>query len=545
MTQTIFFGGTVLTVDAANSVAEAVLVDGGRIVGVDSLADIEAAASPNAERHNLGGKTMIPGFIDPHGHFPDSGFLALHRADLSGPPIGGCRNLEDVFERLRKKAAETPAGDWVVGSMFEPSGLDENRFPTRDELDRVSAEHPIWVVHVSGHAGVANSRAIAFRGIDRNSPDPPGGRFGRDPDSGELDGLLEGMAAMGELGDSEFQITYDRFRSAFAVSAAEYLSQGVTMAQNAWATRTLLGYFGRIAQGDDPEMDVMVLPAGYLEPRLSDGELGLPLPPAGSRIVLGPRKLFGDGSFHLQTACLTEPYYKPLNGDPNYRCELAVSREEMVERIGELHRLGYQCHIHANGDATADLMLDAIEDVLRADPRDDHRHTFIHAQTLRQDQLDRMACMGVSVSFFPAHLYYWGDFHRDVSLGPDRVGNMCPTRWAAERGIRFTIHNDAQVTPTLPLHLMWCAVTRQSVTGTTIGPEQALTPVEALRAHTIDAAWQVFQEAERGSIEVGKRADFAILSASPLDDSADIWNIAVDETIVMGEVAYRREGAAP
>lgn len=543
MTQTLYFGGKILTVDAANEVAEAVLVDGGRIAVVGNLADIEAAASPSAERRDLGGKTMIPGFIDPHGHFPDSGFLTLHRADLSGPPIGRCRNLEDVFARLRDKANETPAGDWVIGSMFEPSGLAENRFPTRGELDRVSTEHPIWVVHISGHAGVANSRALAFRGVDRDTPDPAGGRFGRDPETGELDGLLEGMAAMCDLGDSEFQITYDKFRSAFAASAAEY--QGVTMAQNAWATQSLLGYFGRIAQEDDPEIDVMVLPAGFLEPRVSNGELGIPLPPTSSRIILGPRKLFGDGSFHLQTACLTEPYYKPLNGDPNYRCELAVTREQMVKRIGKLHKMGFQCHIHANGDATADLMLDAIEYVQRADPRDDHRHTFIHAQTLREDQLDRMARMAITVSFFPAHLYYWGDFHRDVSLGPDRVRNMCPTRWAAERGIRFTIHNDAQVTPTLPLHLMWCAVNRQAVTGTAIGPEQALTPMEALRAHTIDAAWQVFQDEERGSIEVGKRADFAILSANPLDDPASIREIAVDETIVVGKAAYRREGVSP
>jgi len=545
MTQTLYFGGTILTVDPANSAAEAVLVDGGRIAGVGGLAEIEAAAEPSAERRDLGGRTMIPGFIDPHGHFPDSGFLALHRADLSGPPIGACRDLDAVFERLRDKARQTPPGDWVVGAMFEPSGLAENRFPTRNELDRISRDHPIWVVHISGHAGVANSRALAFRGVDRDSPDPAGGRFGRDPATGDLDGLLEGMAAMGGLGDSEFQITYEKFRSAFAASAAEYHSRGVTLAQNAWATRSLLGYFARLAGEEAPEIDVMVLPAGFLEPRLSNGELGIPLPPEGSRIIFGPRKLFGDGSFHLQTACLTEPYHRPFNGDPSYRCELALTRRQMVKRIGKLHGMRFQCHIHANGDATADLMLDAIEEVQRADPRDDHRHTFIHAQTLREDQLDRMARLGVTVSFFPAHLYYWGEFHRSITLGPDRVRNMCPTRWAAERGIRFTIHNDAQVTPTLPLHLMWCAVNRLAVTGAAIGPEQALTPLEALRAHTIDAAWQVFQDQDRGSIETGKRADFALLSANPLDDPAGIRDIAVDETIVTGETVFRRANLSP
>ncbi|MEQ8665071.1 MAG: amidohydrolase [Rhodospirillales bacterium] len=542
MAQTIYHGGTILTVDVADRVAEAVLVSDGRIAAVGTLGEIEAAAAPGAERRDLGGRTMIPGFIDPHGHFPDSGFLKLHRADLASPPIGDCHTIADVLGRLRARAADTPPGEWVIGSLFEPGGLAEKRFPTRAELDAVSTDHPVWVVHVSGHAGAANSRALAYRGVDRDTPDPAGGRFGRDA-GGDLDGLLDGMAAMGELGDSEFQITYERFCSAFAAAAEEYLAHGVTLAQNAWATRQLLSYFGEIAATGTPEIDVMVLPAGFLEPRLSDGELGIPLPAPESGIHLGPRKLFGDGSFHMQTACLTQPYHRPLNGQAGYRCELAVTREQMVKRIGKLHGMGFQCHIHANGDATADLMLDAIEDVQCGNRRDDHRHTFIHAQTLREDQLDRMAAMGVSVSFFPAHIHYWGDYHRDVTLGPDRVGDMCPTRWAADRGIRFTIHNDAQVTPTRPLHLMWCAVNRRSFSGAEIGAHQALTPAEALRAHTADAAWQVFQETERGSIEPGKRADLAILERNPLADAAAIREIRVDETIVAGETRYRRDAA--
>ncbi len=539
MSKTLYHGGDILTVDADNRSAEAMLTDGGRIAAVGDLDAVSETAGADAIRKNLNGKTMIPGFIDPHGHFPDSGFLALHRADLSGPPIGSCKNLSDVLDRLRDKAAETPKGEWIIGAMFEPSGLAENRFPTRDELDGISTDHPVWVVHISGHAGVANSPALEFRDIDETAEDPPGGRFGRSPDTDRLDGLLEGMPAMGELGDTEFQMTYERFRTAMEYSTDEYLSQGVTMAQNAWATKTFLNHFCRYAAEENNSIDVMVLPAGFLEPKLSAGEHGIHLPNEGP-IMFGPRKLFGDGSFHLQTSCMTEPYYKPLNGDPTYRCELAVTRDMMVKRIGKLHDMGFQCHIHANGDATADLMLDAIEEVQRANHRDDHRHTLIHAQNYREDQLDRMAEMGVSVSFFPAHLYYWGDFHRDVTLGPERVQNMCPTRWAAERGIRFTIHNDAQVTPTLPLHLMWCAVNRRSVNNTDLGRGQTITPERALRSHTIDAAWQVFQEHERGSIEPGKRADFAILSDNPLNNAETIRDIRVEETIRGGKTVFER-----
>ena len=538
MSQRLLYNGNFLTMDEDSSTADSVLIEGGRIKAVGREAECRAIATPT-EEVNLDGRTVIPGFIDPHGHFPDSGFLKLHRVDLSPPPLGACSNIAEVLEQLRQKARVTEPGDWVVGGMINPAELEEKRFPTRNELDAVSVEHPVWLFHVSGHAGVANSLALAFRAIDKNSQDPAGGKFGRDPLTGELNGLCEGMSAMGKMGDSEFQISYEKFLSAYVDAAAEYLGQGVTLAQNAWATKTLLGYFGQIANESQPPIDTMVLPAGFLEPKLTAGELDIPLPEPDSGIFLGPRKVFVDGSFHLQTACLTQPYFKPLNGDPHHRCELPFSREQMVTRISKLHDLGFQCHIHANGDAAADLALDAIEAAQRANKREDHRHTLIHSQNLREDQLDRMATAGVSVSFFPAHLHYFGDFHSAVTFGPDRVRNMCPTRWAEERGIRFTIHNDAQVTPTRPLHLMWCAVNRQSLSGKTIGRDQAVSPLSALRAHTIDAAWQVFQEHDRGSIEAGKRADFAVLSGNPLDDPENMHKLSVSQTLVLGETRYR------
>ncbi|MBS9718999.1 amidohydrolase [Pseudohalocynthiibacter aestuariivivens] len=541
MTQTIYFNATVLTVDDTDNVATTVLTDDGTIVSVGAFDEIERRASEGAQRRDLSRRTLIPAFIDPHGHFPDSGYLGRLRADLSAPPIGNCKTLGDVFSRLSDLASKTPEGEWVIGSLFEPSALAENRFPTRLELDRVSTKHPIWVIHFTGHAGVGNSRALAARGVTRDTPDFAGGWIGRDSVTGDLNGMLKGMAAMGELGDSEFQVTFERFREAYVAAAREYFEHGVALAQNAWATEELLAYFLRIDAENSADIECMVLPAGHLEPALSDGRLDLPPQNPAGRIMLGPRKLFGDGSFHIQTACITEPYFKPFNGDPGFRCPPSITREDMAKKIGHLHCAGFQVHIHSNGDATSDILLDALEDVLEADPRNDHRHTLIHAQILREDQLDRMARLGVTASFFPAHLYYWGNFHRDITFGPDRVRNMCPTRWAADRGIRFTIHNDAQVTPTRPLHLMWCAVNRTSATGSVLGPEQALTPREALRAHTIDAAWQVFLERERGSIEPGKRADFAILSRNPLNDPAGLRDIKVEETIVNGKTVYQRE----
>lgn len=542
--QTLFHNGTIITMDGKRPIADAVLVEAGRIAAVAGFADLSRQAAAGCRRRDLGGLTLVPGFIDPHGHFPDSGVHALFKADLAPPPLGDCATLGDALDRLAAKAAETAPGEWVIGVQFDPAAIPEKRYPTLDELDRVSSEHPVWLHHFTGHAGVANSLALAWRGVDEGTPDPPGGRLGRCVRTGRLDGLLEGMSAMGDLGDSEFQLTREAFRAAVRHASAEYFANGVTLAQNAWAPETLLRHFCELA--DDPvpgQIDMVVLPAGKLEPDLSRGGLGFALPESGT-VMFGPRKLFGDGSLHIQTACLSEPYFAPLNGDPDYRCEPAISVGSMSDAILPLHRAGHQVHIHANGDATAEIVLDAIELALDAHPLEDHRHTLIHAQTLTEQQLRRMARLGVSASFFPAHINYWGDFHATVSLGPERAGNMSPARWAAECGVRFTIHNDAPVTPTRPLHLMWCATSRTAASGRVLGAHQRLTPREALKAHTIDAAWQVFQECERGSIEPGKRADFAILSANPLEGACSIQEIEVLETVFRGETVYRKGGEA-
>jgi len=286
-------------------------------------------------------------------------------------------------------------------------------------------------------------------------------------------------------------------------------------------------------------LDVVLLPDAALEPDLAAN------PPSGlKRLILGPRKLFADGAFQVQTAHLSKPYFKPIDGDPMRRGMRYAKPEALLRDIRRLHRAGHQIHIHTNGDAGSDDALEAFEVVLAEDPRSDHRHTLVHGQALRDDQLDRMARLGISVTLFSAHVYYGGDKHRDVFLGPERAARIDPARSALDRGLRITIHNDAPVTPTRPLHLMWCAVERQTSSGRTLGEAQRITPEEALRAHTIDAAWQVFQEGERGSIEPGKRADLAILSEDPLTTAKPLKDLAVSETIILGESAWRAPGHA-
>ncbi len=536
---TIHFNGPILTVDSNDTIAEAVGVVGERIFAVGSLAEVTLAMPNSARVHDLDGKTMIPAFIDPHGHFPDPGFVALFRVNLSSPPLGNCLHLEHVFERLRDKAARSPDGEWVMGVMFDHTALEERRFPTRAELDAISTRHPIWVLHASGHSGSANSLALASQNITETIDDPIGGLFFRDPETGLLNGIIEGIAAMGALGDTHFLINEERYQAGFDTARQEYLSQGVTLAQNAWASHHLLNLFAGSARDNDPGMDVLVLPVGELEPDFSNGKSDIEWT-VNDHILLGPRKLFTDGAFQMQTALLSEPYYRPANGNPDHIGMSYVEPDVLNAKVQLLHDLGLQIHTHANGDAGADMFLDAVEKALENNPRTDHRHTVIHGQALREDQLDRMARLGVTVSFFAAHIYYWGDRHYDTFLGPERACRISPAASAQRRGIRYTIHNDASVTPTRPLHLMACSVNRTTASGRVLGQEQRVSARQALRAHTADAAWQVFLEKERGSIEVGKLAEFAILSDNPLENPDTMAQIQVEQTIRRGKLVYSK-----
>ena len=536
MPSTLYFNGTILTMDARNSSPEAVLTEGNRIQAVGAEADLRARMTADSQEYDLQGRTLIPAFIDPHGHFPDPGFIRLFRVNLSSPPLGDCSQMAQALDRLREKADATPEGEWVMGVSFDNTSILEGRMPTRAELDAVSHRHPIWVIHASGHNGTANSLALERRGVNRQTPDPDGGRFGRDPETGALTGLIEGLSAMGEMGDTDFLIDRERFWQGFDACRDEYLSHGVTYAQNAWSSQTMLDHFASLPVDQDPGINIELLPVGQLEPELSTHWIGANWP-GNPHFSLGPRKLFTDGAFQLQTAFLSAPYFRPT--DPDHPCGMVYTSQQQLDAdVAKLHGEGLQIHCHCNGDAGAEMFIAAVEKALRSHPRKDHRHTIIHGQALRDDQLERMARLGLTVSFFPAHVYFWGDRHHDTFLGPERSQRISPAASAERYGVRYTIHNDASVTPTRPIHLAHCAVNRTTALGRVLGEDQKISVLSALRAQTIDAAWQVFKEDQRGSIETGKVADFAVLSRNPLHAPGHLTETRVLETIRNGQTVF-------
>ena len=256
--------------------------------------------------------------------------------------------------------------------------------------------------------------------------------------------------------------------------------------------------------------------------------------------VSAPRvKIIADGSIQGYTGYLTEPYYVPFKGDASYRGYPSVSREALFRQVAGLYQRRIQVAIHCNGDASIDDGLDAIEAAMAEHPWPDARPLIIHAQMTRKDQIDRMAAMGVTPSFFSAHTYYWGDRHAAIFMGPERAANMSPGRWAMDAGVRFSSHLDTPVTPMLPLQAVWSQVERKSTGGVVIGPAQRIERLPALRAVTIDAAWQVFMDDQVGSIEPGKRADLVVLSDNPLT-APDVRAIRVDRTVIDGATVYQR-----
>lgn len=531
----IYINGTVLTFDQEGTTAEAVAVQGERIAAVGSTEQLLQLAGPETEVIDLQGKTVLPGFYEAHGHFPLSGILEVQSAPLWSPPRGTIRSISDLLAVLKDKAANIPAGGWVTGFGYDPSKLAENRHPSRYELDQAFPDHPVWLSHNSAHMGVANSKALELAGITKDSPAPSHGVIQRDTD-GELTGLIQENGALIEAHIPP--LTPEQHAEGIRIANAEYVSQGITSAI--------------IAVGIDPEPLVDAYNRGLLDLRLISIPLFQPdYSPEKVEYDRGPvksqgAKLFQDGSIQGYTGWLTNPYHRPFSeDDPLFRGFPLQKREQLAQAVFAVHSAGRQVVIHANGDAAIDDVLYAIGEAQQRLPRPDARHRIEHAQSVREDQLDRIKELGITPSFFNDHVYYFGDDHRDVYLGEDRARRISPLRSAVDRGIRFSLHNDTPITPPSPLHLVSVAVNRLTASGRELGPEYRITPYQALRAITIDAAWQAFEENDKGSIEAGKLADLVILADNPLTaDPLNLHKIPVLQTIIGGRQVYAQEAAA-
>jgi predicted amidohydrolase YtcJ len=537
----IFVGGDIVTVDASDRVVAALAIRDGRILAVGSEAEVAAHQGPATRVTDLAGGAVLPGLIDAHGHVSLLSRTAA-AVNVASPPVGPAESIDDVVRILSEalEAQSLPPGSWLFGVGYDDSLLAEQRHPNRDDLDRVSTEHPIGLLHVSGHLATSNSAALERAGIDAETPDPQGGVIRHRAD-GEPNGVVEEVAAHLLLANLP-QPTLPQRLQMLGIAQRIYAREGFTTVQDGAASADDWDLAALAATRDQLILDI----TSYVIANDAPKVLASGIAPGSyhSHLKLAGVKLVLDGSPQGKTAWMTQPFLVPPSGrDATYVGYPWMSDEQVQAVVDEYASRGIPMLLHANGDAAIDQALDAFERAAPARPSPDWRPVIIHAQTMRDDQLDRAVTLGAIPSFFSSHTFYWGDWHRDSVFGVERASRISPLASADARGIRFTVHNDTPIVPPDAMRLLWSSVNRITRSGAVLGEAERIPVLRAIRATTLDAAHQTFEEADKGSLEVGKRADLAILSQSPLRVPPEqIVEIDVVETVKDGATVFQQEG---
>lgn len=533
---TLFINGDILTMNDAQPSVEAMAVKDGKIIAVGNADGVRKVAGKNPNIHDLSGHTLLPGFIDTHGHIAGGAFTA-GIANLQPPPAGDVSNFEELIATLKQWSDNNPNAPWIIGFGYDDSLLTESRHPSREELDEISVDKPVVILHVSGHLAVCNTPCLAASGISEETQDPPGGIIRRKSTTNEPDGVLEETARMLPLAKMP------RPSAAQAVQAINaqqsiYASHGITTAQDAATDIGTLKLLEGMAQTNQLKIDIVAYPA-IMKPEDYVSEISSQRT-YNNGFRVGGIKMILDGSPQGKTAWTTEPYHIVPEGKlATYSGYATLDTVTVDFIVKQTFGKGDQVIVHANGDAAADQLLGSVKRANDVFGHSDRRTVMIHAQTVRDDQIDSMKNEGVLPSYFVAHTFFWGDWHRDSVLGEARAARISPLQTTLSKGVPFSIHNDAPVVPPDMMRLIWSAVVRETRSGQTLGEEERLSPIEALKAMTINAAYQYFEEENKGSLEVGKLADLVILSENPTTiPPSGIKDIKILETFKEGQSIF-------
>jgi hypothetical protein len=537
----IYTGGPVITMNDAAPAAEAVAVRAGRIAAVGAMADVMKLRGKATKVVDLEGRTLLPGFFDAHGHVSAVGMQASV-ANLLPPPDGGADSIAAVQRILRtwadRNAATVQSLGVIVGLGYDDSQLTERRHPNRDDLDAVSKDIPVILIHQSGHLGAANSKALELIGVTAATKDPVGGVIRRRPGSQEPDGVLEENAAFPLFFAFAGKLSSEQKLATLIAGARTYASYGYTTAQDGHATLDNIAVASAAATQGQLPIDVVAYAAIAMGAEAMRSPFAAPA--YRGRFRVAGVKLLLDGSPQGKTAWLSRPYFVPPPGrSADYAGYPSMPAEKALAFVDQAFANGWQLLTHANGDAAADQLIAAVREAEAKHPGRDLRPVMVHAQTVREDQLDSMKELGIMPSFFPSHTFYWGDWHRDSVLGAKRAEFISPTASAWRRGMFFTAHHDAPVTLPNSMRVLSATVTRRTRSGDILGANERI-PVEvALKAMTLWPAFQHFEEKTKGSIEVGKLADLVVLSGNPLTVPPEqLISLRVMQTIKEGVTIY-------
>ncbi|SFF17804.1 hypothetical protein SAMN05428981_1221 [Bacillus sp. OV194] len=530
----VFINGEVITVDERNTVVEAVAVKSNRIVIVGSNEEVKDCIGSQTEIFDLQRKTLLPGFIDSHLHLILYGVNQLAVSCKAEHVDSVAVMLDD----LRKKALETPKGEWIRAWGFNETAVKEKRYPTIGELDAISVEHPIIVSRTCGHISVVNRKALELAKISENTEDPKGGVYERDQGGGLTGRLIEAAnMAINEVAS----YTDGELRKAMKIASDHFVAVGITSIHDA-------GGYGpdsyRLLQQAVMDNDIRVRIYAMICSLNNSHEFvdkmikaGVVTGTGNARFKVGSAKLFMDGSSTGPTIATRVPY----TSDSNNSGILYYSEEEIYLVLGQAHKKGYQITVHAQGDKAIEMYLNCVERALEESPRENHRHRIEHAGISAPDLQERMKKLGVIPIPNPPFPYEFGDIY--VHHYGDRVNHMYAVRDFIDNGIMTAGGSDAPVTDYNPLLGIHVAVNRKSRSGMEIGKDQSISVMEAIRLYTRNGAYASFDEDIKGSIEVGKLADLVILNDSILHaDLTKIKDLRVETTMIDGEIVYQSKG---
>ncbi|QHI30974.1 amidohydrolase [Acinetobacter haemolyticus] len=540
----LFYGGPILTMEGMTpEYVEALLVKDGKIIFAGPKKQAESLMEARAQYIDLNNRTLLPSFIDAHSHVNMVGFHQMV-ANLYPAPDGQVSDIDSLVQVLTQWKKQNPKvietmGGWILGNGYDDAQLSEQRHPTATDLDRVSKDQPVMVLHQSGHLASVNQKALALLKIDQNTTNPAGGVIRREANSNVPNGVLEESALFTAIGsifkDVPAEVMFEIARKGLDA----YVKNGFTTVQEGRADQGTTEMWHALAKQNQLPIDVVSYPdittsQDYMLKQGSSRQYD-------QHFRIGGVKISLDGSPQGKTAWLTQAYVIPPEGkDRNYKGYPAIKDDQQVNQyINLAFEQGWQVLAHANGDAAIDQFIGAVKDATAKQGKADRRSVLIHSQTIRDDQLDQLKALDIIPSFFSLHTFYWGDWHRQQTLGETRAAHISPTATALKKNLIFTEHHDAPVVPPHSMMMIDATVNRLTRTNYVLGKNERVSPYFALKSITDWAAYQYFEEQTKGTLTKGKLADLVILEHNPLTvPNRNIKDIQILATYKEGQLIY-------
>ena len=522
--EVILFNGNIVTMGSTPN-AQAVAIIDGKFFAVGTNDEIKALATGRTKKIDLGGKTVLPGFIDAHSHPGSSGLQHLREVDCD------LRSIKAILDAIRARASQTPKGNWVLGFKYDDTKTSEGRIINMSDLDLAAPEHPVRIQHRGGHTIYVNTLAMKLAGVTGETPDPQGGMFDRDPATKKLNGRVKESACSAFEKVIPSAYTRHDLREGVKLISKMMSKTGITSVHDAYGSPEYLRAYQDVYESGDLALRIYCLIGfTHIDKML---EAGIRTGVGNEWVRVGAMKMTCDGSISERTARLSQPYI----GRPNDYGILVMNEEQLYPYAKKAHENDWQIGIHANGDVGIDTTLKLYERLQKERPRKDPRFRIEHCTMINDSLVQRMKTLGVIPTPFSTYVYYHGEKMKEY--GSERLKNMFALRSFLDAGIRPTQASDYPPGPFEPMMALQSSVTRTDIKGTVWGANQKVTVDEAIRIGTINGAYASYEENNKGSIEIGKHADLVVLGRDPYkEDPSTLITIPIERTMAGGKWVY-------